>query len=119
MNVDQKLRQVANLTCFFQYSSILIFLIIGFVFNMNFSLFFLFFTFYFLFGFYIIFILIINDNLCPNCNEYFFKKKGEFMNIGFSMYTKKCTNCGYKLKKELDAKDDLSEDGNDNAKSEK
>lgn len=55
-------------------------------------------------------ILIFDDNLCPHCNEYFFKKKGEVANIGFSIYTKKCTNCGYKLKKAPIFTDDLLED---------
>lgn len=47
---------------------------------------------------YILFIFIVKENLCPNCNNRFFMKKDNFLNIGFSIYTKKCTNCGYKLK---------------------
>lgn len=100
MNIDKKLEKVANLACFFQWSSVLLLVVIGFVFDMDIFMVFLFFLFYSCFGFYILLILILSDNLCPNCHEYFFKKKGEMFNIGFSIYTKRCTNCGYKLKKD-------------------
>lgn len=49
-------------------------------------------------GIYILFIFIARENLCPNCHNRFFIKKDSALNIGFSIYTKKCTNCGYKLK---------------------
>ncbi len=46
---------------------------------------------------YILKILIIDDNLCPNCHHHFFKRAGSFSNLGFSIYTKKCTNCKFKV----------------------
>lgn len=65
-------------------------------------------------------IYVFAENPCPNCNKPFFKSNpNEVFNIGDALRSKKCVQCSYKLKKELDAKDDLSEDGNDNAKSEK
>lgn len=116
MNRNNFLISVANKVIFTQVSLHVSF--IGFIFMGD--IFIILFIPVFLIGcLYILKLLIFDDNLCPNCNEYFFKKKGEFMNIGFSMYTKKCTNCGYKLKKELDFKDDLLEDRDENSKSEK
>lgn len=47
---------------------------------------------------YILLIFIVKENFCPNCNNRFFMKKDNSLNIGFGIYTKKCTNCGYKLK---------------------
>lgn len=51
----------------------------------------------FAYSFYIFYILFVKENLCPNCGNNFFKQNNQFFNIGFSVYTKKCTNCGYKL----------------------
>lgn len=43
--------------------------------------------------------LYVNSS-CPECGKNFFYKGDNFTNLGFSLYTHKCTNCGYKLKKE-------------------
>lgn len=110
MNRNNFLISVANKVIFTQVSLHVSF--IGFIFMGD--IFIILFTPVFLIGcLYILKLLIFDDNLCPNCNEYFFKKKREVFNIGFSMYTRKCTNCGYKLKKELDFKDDLLDDEDD------
>jgi predicted RNA-binding Zn-ribbon protein involved in translation (DUF1610 family) len=42
--------------------------------------------------------LYVNSQ-CPQCRNNFFYKSNNPMNLGFSLYTHKCTNCGYKLKK--------------------
>lgn len=121
MKKDTILLKVANAVIIYQALSMIFVFSTGFVtLFIPIEIYVILFLFcFFISSMYIFFVLVINDNLCPNCNEYFFKKKGEFMNIGFSMYTKKCTNCGYKLKKELDFKDDLLEDRDENSQSEK
>lgn len=47
---------------------------------------------------FILKILIFDDNPCPNCRAPFFKKEGSLSNLGFSIYTKKCTNCKFYLR---------------------
>lgn len=46
---------------------------------------------------YALFILLQRPQ-CPSCHQSFLTK-GDGFNIGFSLYTHKCSNCGYKLKK--------------------
>ena len=42
--------------------------------------------------------LYVNSS-CPRCGKNFFYKGDNPTNLGFSLYTHKCTNCGYKLNK--------------------
>ena len=98
MNEDCKLKRIANLVVSYQMISIVCFLSISIIFEMNKILLGLFIVIFFIYSFYIMAILIFRDNLCPNCSNTFFKKKDTLINIGFSIYTKKCTNCGYRLK---------------------
>lgn len=54
-----------------------------------------------LFGFLLLIstlVIIMKQPKCPSCEKPFFTK-GYGFNVGFSMYTYKCSNCGYKLKK--------------------
>ncbi|OBX82481.1 hypothetical protein A7456_07000 [Moraxella nonliquefaciens] len=97
MKKDIYLRKVANQTVIYQISTIVCFFVISIVFQMNEVAIMLFITMFFAYSFYILVILVFQENLCPNCGEHFFKKKNSFSNLGFSFYTKKCTNCGYKL----------------------
>lgn len=39
------------------------------------------------------------DSNCPQCRGNFFYKGDNPANLGFSIYTHKCTNCGFKLRK--------------------
>ncbi|OTG70744.1 hypothetical protein B9T26_13450 [Acinetobacter sp. ANC 4169] len=39
------------------------------------------------------------NSTCPQCEKSFFYKGDNPANLGFSIYTHKCTNCGYKLNK--------------------
>lgn len=41
--------------------------------------------------------IYINSS-CPECGNNFFYKGDNPVNLGFLLYTHKCTNCGYKLK---------------------
>ena len=41
--------------------------------------------------------ILLSEPKCPNCHGLFLAKNYP-LNIGFSIYTKKCTTCGYKLK---------------------
>lgn len=42
--------------------------------------------------------LYVNSS-CPQCEGDFFYKGNNPANLGFSLYTHKCTNCGYRLTK--------------------
>lgn len=98
MRNDLYLRKIANKVLFYQIITIICFLIISIIFEMNEILLLLSIPVFFVYTAYILLILIFQDHNCPNCGESFFKKKGTFADIGFSIYTKKCTNCLYKLK---------------------
>lgn len=95
---DCELRKTANQTICYQISTLIVFLIISIGFQMNGFLLLFLIPLFFVYSFYILTILIIQDNLCPNCGNYFFKQKDSFANLGLSIYHKKCTNCSYKLK---------------------
>ena len=43
---------------------------------------------------------IYANSTCPKCNKNFFYKGDNPANLGFSFYTHKCTNCGYKIMKD-------------------
>lgn len=45
-------------------------------------------------------VIFMIQAICPACSNLFFARKF-LMNIGFSMYTHKCANCGYKLKRSI------------------
>lgn len=96
---DYELATVARYVVCYQVTSIIMVFSTGFISKMikiEIYIPFIIMTFFF-FTFYIFFILFVKENICPKCNNSFFKKKNEFLNIGFSIYTRKCTNCGYKL----------------------
>ncbi|WP_433847968.1 hypothetical protein [Acinetobacter proteolyticus] len=100
-NINETLRSVANKVVVYQFFSIIIlafFTVVGSEYDLN-VLVFLGFFIVAVYSIYILKILIFDENICPNCNKSFFKKEGSLSNLGFSIYTKKCTNCGYKLKK--------------------
>jgi len=50
----------------------------------------------FLYGVLMLYILLNHDE-CPNCGKRFFFKGENGFNLGFSMYTHKCSNCKHKL----------------------
>lgn len=98
-STNEKLRKVANFAVFYQFFSVLIlmfFTILGNEYQSNFITFIGIFI-VLVYSLYILNILIFSDNICPNCNGNFFKKNETVSNLGFSIYTKKCTNCGYKV----------------------
>ncbi|EPF71643.1 hypothetical protein GCM10025882_22260 [Acinetobacter gyllenbergii] len=100
-NVNEGLRSVAKKVVAYQFFSIIIlilFTVVGSEFDLNILVFLGFFI-VAICGIYILKILIFDENICPNCNKSFFKKEGGLSNLGFSIYTKNCTNCGYKLQK--------------------
>ncbi|ENX55958.1 MULTISPECIES: hypothetical protein [Acinetobacter] len=100
-NVNERLRGVAKKVVAYQFFSIIIltfFTVVGSEFDLNFLVFLGFFI-VAIYSMYILKILIFDENICPNCNKSFFKKEGSLSNLGFSIYTKKCTSCGCKLKK--------------------
>lgn len=99
-NKDRELLTVARHVVRYQVTYIAMFFSTGFVVKfMELEIWILLFMISFLVhSIYILFIFIAKENLCPNCNNRFFMKKDNPLNIGFSIYTKKCTNCGYKLK---------------------
>ena len=83
MNEDCKLKRIANLVVSYQMISIVCFLSISIIFEMNEILLGLFIVIFFIYSFYIMAILIFRDNLCPNCSNPFFKKKDTLIDIGF------------------------------------
>lgn len=94
---EKNLRKVANQAVIYQILSVLIlvgFTTLDFTFEMPF-LSVIGFGVVSIYSLYILKILIFDDHPCPQCHLSFFKKRDSFSNLGFSIYTKKCTNCKF------------------------
>lgn len=46
----------------------------------------------FVFGIMVL-VIILQQPKCPYCEKSFFTKGDNIFNVGFSMYTRRCTNC--------------------------
>lgn len=102
MKKDKQLNSVANSVVLYQTITLSLFFTIILVFGFNIYVFYLLNLFIFIYSFYIVYNILVKENLCPQCGNSFFRKKDSFANIGFSIYTKKCTNCKYKLAKDIE-----------------
>jgi hypothetical protein len=96
---NQNLRRVALHAVFYQILSVII---LGFLTTLGFMfdqpiLSLIGFIIIGIYSFFILKILIFDENPCPNCHAPFFKRKGSLSNLGFSIYSKKCTNCKFKI----------------------
>ena len=95
---DATLRSYCNTLLAFQLGMPILLLISGIFWErtgniLGIIIFFLVFSSTAMYAFYI----LLSEPKCPNCHGLFLAKNYP-LNIGFSIYTKKCTTCAYKLR---------------------
>lgn len=100
---DKDILKVINRVIFYQLFYVIIFLFMVFFFYEIFSRIFFLLPFVLVMFFhtlYIMAIYVFAENPCPSCNKPFFKlNSNEIFNMGDALRSKKCVQCGYKLKK--------------------
>ncbi|MFD2708509.1 hypothetical protein ACFSX8_06405 [Acinetobacter gyllenbergii] len=102
-NVNEGLRSVAKKVVAYQFFSIIIlilFTVVGSEFDLNILVFLGFFI-VAICGIYILKILIFDENICPNCNKSFLKKKVVYLILGLVFILKIVRIVGISFKNNL------------------